>query len=198
MSGLLVLVGGSAGTGKSTAAEALAGRLGASWLQLDTLWLAMRAIAPVGGRLRTVLDVDAHLRAAVDPVDVLVERHVAASEVVCSALPEALALEVETHRLVVADGAWVLPGWAADLRLPDTGIATVILHEPDPVRLRAALTERRTGSPEPWHESSLAVFVAYGSWLARRAGDVGLAVVAPRPYATLVDRLLAALDLPAT
>ena len=36
----LLLVGGSAGSGKSTVARSLASRLGAGWLQLDTIWVA--------------------------------------------------------------------------------------------------------------------------------------------------------------
>ncbi len=192
----LVLVGGTAGTGKSTAARALRERLGASWLQLDTLWIAMRDVAAPGGRLHAVLDVNAHLRADSDPVDLLVERHVAASETVCAALPEALAFELEVQPVVVADGAWVLPRWAAALRLPGTEITTVFLHEPDPVELRTALVSRRVGPTNPWHETSNAVLWAYGAWLAGQAAAVGLPVVAPRPYATLVDRLFVALDLP--
>jgi 2-phosphoglycerate kinase len=192
----LVLLGGTAATGKSTAARALAERLGASWLQLDTLWIAMRDVAPPGGRLHAVLDVDAHLRADVDPVDLLVERHVAASETVCAALPEALAFELDVHPLVVADGAWLLPRWAAGLRLPDTEITTAFLHEPDPEGLRAALVSRRVGPTNPWHETSNAVLWSYGAWLAEQAATVGLPVVAPQPYATLLDRLVVALDLP--
>ena len=192
----LVLVGGTAGTGKSTAARALAGRLDASWLQLDTLWIAMRDVAAPGGRLHAVLDVDAHLRAGSDPVDVLVERHAAAAAIVCAALPEALAFELDVHPVVVADGAWVLPRWAAELQLPDTEITTVFLHEPDRAGLRDALVARRAGPTNPWHETSDAALWAYGAWLAAQAATVDLPVVEPRPYDTLLARLVVALDLP--
>jgi ATP-dependent Clp protease ATP-binding subunit ClpA len=39
------LVAGSAGSGKSTLAKALAHELDAGWLQLDSIWLAMRVAA---------------------------------------------------------------------------------------------------------------------------------------------------------
>lgn len=44
----LILVGGSAGSGKTSVARTLAGDLGAGWLQLDTVWIAMKAAGFVG------------------------------------------------------------------------------------------------------------------------------------------------------
>ena len=44
----LVLIGGSAGSGKTTVAQTLAAELGAGWLQLDTVWLALKAAAGAG------------------------------------------------------------------------------------------------------------------------------------------------------
>ena len=41
----LFLVAGSAGSGKSTLAKALAHEFDAGWLQLDSIWLAMKVAA---------------------------------------------------------------------------------------------------------------------------------------------------------
>lgn len=98
----LVLIGGTAGTGKSTAARAVAGRLGAAWLQLDTLWIATRDAAPAGSDERLRLDIDSRIRSRTDPLDELVQHHIAASAAVCAALPHALAFELQTHPVVVA------------------------------------------------------------------------------------------------
>src|SRR5213592_5009702 len=43
MTSRLVLVGGTTGSGKTTVARTLAGDLGAGWLQLNTVWIAMKA-----------------------------------------------------------------------------------------------------------------------------------------------------------
>jgi adenylate kinase family enzyme len=55
----LILIGGSAGTGKTTVARGLASRLGAGWLQVDTVWLAMQAGAAKSSRVAKLLDVPA-------------------------------------------------------------------------------------------------------------------------------------------
>jgi predicted ATP-dependent serine protease len=46
----LLLIGGAAGIGKSTVAHTLATRHDAAWLQLDTLWIAMRDAVPQTAR----------------------------------------------------------------------------------------------------------------------------------------------------
>ena len=95
----LLLIGGAAGTGKSTVARTLAARLSATWLQLDTLWIAMRDAAPQNSKERALLDIDQRIRAQAEPAEVLLDHHIAASEAVCAALPHALAFELQTHRL---------------------------------------------------------------------------------------------------
>ena len=58
----LFLVAGSAGSGKSTLANALAHELDAGWLQLDSIWLAMKVAAGEDTPARYVLDIDRRMR----------------------------------------------------------------------------------------------------------------------------------------
>ncbi len=53
----LILIGGSAGVGKTSVARTLARELGAGWLQLDTVWIAMKAAAGRGSSAFSLLDV---------------------------------------------------------------------------------------------------------------------------------------------
>ena|SRR5215210_3028539 len=75
----LILVGGSAGSGKTTMGRALAAGLGAGWLQLDTLWIAMKAAVGEGSPAFQVLDVAGRMRRGGDPDDELLAAHLAAS-----------------------------------------------------------------------------------------------------------------------
>jgi 2-phosphoglycerate kinase len=149
----LVLIGGSAGTGKTTVARALSRSLDAGWLQVDTLWLALIDAAEPGSARQRVLDVDDALRNGTEAGESLVTQHMEAAAMVCDALTRALAFELQTHRTVVADGAWILPEWSAKLRLDGVLVTPIFLHEPDPDRLRLAMESRRSlPMVAPWHD----------------------------------------------
>ena len=111
----LFLVAGSAGSGKSTLAKALAHELDAGWLQLDSIWLAMKVAAGEGTPAQDVLDIDRRMRREDEADDDVLAAHVAASGEVCRALPTVLGLELAGSRAagggrgvaaaVVRDGA---------------------------------------------------------------------------------------------
>jgi 2-phosphoglycerate kinase len=114
----LFLVAGSAGSGKSTVAKALADELDAGWLQLDSIWLAMKVAAGEGSPTRDVLDIDRRMRREEEADEDVLAAHVAASREVCRALPTVLELELEAHERLVVDGAWLLPSFVTELELP--------------------------------------------------------------------------------
>ena len=105
----LFLIAGSAGSGKSTLAKALAQELDAGWLQLDSIWLAMKVAAGDGTPAHDVLDIDRRMHRADEADDVVLAAHVAASGEVCRALPTVLGHELQDHERLVAalvrDGA---------------------------------------------------------------------------------------------
>jgi hypothetical protein len=87
----LILVGGSAGSEKTTPARQLADDLGAGWLQLDTVWTAMKA-AVRDPRTSSRLDVAARMVKGESEQEVLAAQ-------------------------LVADGAWLLPSFVAGVAL---------------------------------------------------------------------------------
>jgi 2-phosphoglycerate kinase len=192
----LILVGGSAGSGKTTVAQALAGELGASWLQIDSLWIAMRAAAGHGSLALSVLDVAGRMRRGGDSDDELLAAHVAASAAVCAVLPEVLAFELDTHPLLVADGAWLLPSFVDGLELPDTDVRCVFLQHADVGGVAAALAPRLDGrAPQERHIRMNRQIWQYGAWVREQARMHDLPVLDPLPFASLTDRVRTALAL---
>jgi 2-phosphoglycerate kinase len=192
----LLLVGGSAGTGKTTVAQTLAGDLGAGWLQLDTIWIAMKAAVGHGSSAFALLDVPGRMRRGDDSDEQLVAAHVAASKAVCAVLPEVLEFELETHAALVADGAWLLPSFIAGLTLPDTEVRCLFLQHADVGGVTAALAGRLGGRPpQERHVTTNRQIWEYGAWVCEQARAHGFSVLDPLPFATLPLRARSALAL---
>jgi 2-phosphoglycerate kinase len=190
----LFLVAGSAGSGKSTLAKALAHELDAGWLQLDSVWLAMKAAVGEDTSARDVLDIDRRMRREEEADDDVLAAHVAASGDVCRALPTVLGLELEAHERLVVDGAWLLPSFVTELELPDTEVHSVYVVQRTEADVEAALIPRRGGLPiEDHHRLMNRRIFQYGAWLADEARAHDLAVVEALPFESLLDRARAAL-----
>ena len=190
----LFLVAGSAGSGKSTLAKALAQELDAGWLQLDSIWLAMKVAAGEGTPAQDILDIDRRMRREDEADDDVLAAHVAASDEVCRALPTVLGLELEAHEQLVVDGAWLLPSFVTELELPDTDVRAVYVVQRTEADVEAALIPRRGGLPlEDRHRLMNRRIFQYGVWLAGEARAHDLPVVEALPFESLLDRVRAAL-----
>jgi 2-phosphoglycerate kinase len=190
----LFLVAGSAGSGKSTLAKALAHELDAGWLQLDSIWLAMKVAAGEGTPAQDVLDIDRRMRRADEADDDVLAVHVAASGEVCRALPAVLGLELQAHERLVADGAWLLPSFVTELELPDTEVRVVYIVQRTEADVEAALIPRRGALPlEDRHRLMNRRIFQYGAWLADEARAYDMPVVEALPFESLLDRARTAL-----
>jgi 2-phosphoglycerate kinase len=188
------LVGGSAGSGKSSLGKALARQLEAGWLQLDSIWMAIKVAAGEGTRARAILDIDRRMRREDEADDDVLIAHVAASGEVCRALPAVLALELEAHERLVVDGAWLLPSFVTELELPDTDVRAVYVVQCTEADVEAALLTRPGGLPlEDRHRLMNRRIFQYDTWLADEARAHDLPVVEALPFESLLDRAPAAL-----
>ncbi len=190
----LFFIGGATAAGKTTTARALSRELGAGWLQVDTVWLALKAAFPEGSPERTLLSLDEHARLESTTADELCAQHIAASRFICDALPAAIDHQRSTHRTLVVDGAWLVPAFVADIKRSDSAADGVFIHEPEAAEVKQAMKTRRGVSTTlPWQRRGAAAWWRYGEWLAAEARSAGLPIVAARPRETLQERVRAAL-----
>lgn len=192
----LVLVGGSAGTGKTTLARGLAAELGAGWLQLDSLWLAMKVGAGEGTAAYDILDIDGRMGRDDETDEQVLAGHIRAAEKVCSVLPTVLPLELQAHEALVVDGAWLVPSFVAGLSLSDCEVSAVYVTHTDESGVAETLASRLGGRrPEERHLRMNRRIHQYGAWLTEQARAHGLPVVEALPFDTLLHRARAVLSL---
>jgi 2-phosphoglycerate kinase len=192
----LLLVGGSAGSGKSTVARSLASQLGAGWLQLDTVWVALKAAAGPGTPAYDELAVDQRMADENDSDEAILTAFVAAAETVCRVLPEVFAFELATHDVLVGDGAWLVPSFVAGLALDETDVAAIYLHHASPEDVTTALAPRLAGRDrQARHVRMDRRIWQYGDWLAAEARRHDFPVLDPLPFDSLDARVAYALDI---
>ena len=183
----VLLVAGPSGTGKTTVPAQVARRLDAPWLMVDDLRLAlMRSGVPIP---------DNPHAEALDPA----EGSVAVGEAVAPAIEVVIENHVDQRMPVVIEGDGILPSLfeRPSVRERATGgrVRAVYLTEPDVDALHANIVTRGADTWRKdlrWYARKSVVF---GEWLTQEAERRGLPAVPARPYATLVDRILAASGL---
>ncbi|MFJ7912934.1 AAA family ATPase [Kitasatospora sp. NPDC096204] len=190
----VLLIGGASGLGKSRAAALLSARHGAFVVEFDDVVAALQAATTPAGHPGLH-----HFAAVPDPDALPADRVLELQIATARALDDAL-LGVVRNRLTVdvpaiVEGDYLTPAAAARAAAEAAGqgrrVRAVFLHEDDPRRIGANYADRE---PDCGHQPErAAVSARYSTWLAGQARAHALPVVDCRPYATLPERLAAAL-----
>jgi len=204
----VLLIGGSSVIGKTTVARALGRRLGVSVIPADDIRLAVQQMTTATEHpdLHYFLD-DPHIW--LRRPEMLRDGFIAVSRAVSPAVESVVA-----HHVVVADvgpiileGDNILPGMAAQGHFSDIrffagvergdAVRSVFLVEPDEEALLHNARARGRGFDDlPVEEQRTIVRAVwlYGQWVRQEAEAHGLPVVPVRPWTTLTDRLLDAIE----
>lgn len=198
----VLLLGGPSGAGKSLAAAAIGRRLGVSWLQVDDLRLALqfsRATLPAGNEALAFFAETPGLWTL--PPERLADALVGVGEAMAPAIEIVVANHVDTDAPVVIEGDGVLPSLLdrppVRERVAAGAVRPAFPVEPDEAVLYANMVARARGIADRTEASLRTEARAkwlFGRWLEGEARRRGTPVLAPRPWVTLVGRLLAAAD----
>lgn len=196
----VLLIGGPSGVGKSTVAERLGLRLGISWLQVDDLRLALeysRVMLPERTEALYFFDETPDVWGL--PPDRLRDALIAVGEVMSPAVEIVAANHVDTRAPAVIEGDGILPSLWARPRIRGRAAAGLVggvfLVEPEEDVILANFLARARydeGRTEEGLRTEATAKWLYGRWLSDEAHRHGVPVLEPRPWATLVERIIAA------
>jgi hypothetical protein len=204
---LVLLIGGHSGAGKSTLAAQIARRTGATHVEADDVRMASQRVTTPEQLppLHFFAIAPGVPRPGIwqrDP-DELVQGLVGVAEVVTRALGPVVGHHVAAAKPVVLEGDGILPALACpdpsgrDLSHGVNGanaaagaVRSVFLIEPDP-----AIVRQRMGCG-PDGDAQAIMNWRFGQWLRAEAERQGQPVLSPRPYDTLLKRVLAQVGLP--
>jgi 2-phosphoglycerate kinase len=181
----VLLIGGASGTGKTSVSYRLARLYEVGIAEVDDLWMMVEALTtpeqqPILHRWRTD-------PTAFDwPAQRIVEHTIAVARTLAPGLRAVIDNHLEFGPPLVLEGDYVTP----ELIHAGEGdrVRAVFLHEPIVERIEANFLERE---PEQGPQTKRAeVSWMYGAWLAQEARRRGIPVVEPRPWFTLVERVL--------
>jgi 2-phosphoglycerate kinase len=195
---VVLFIGGPSSVGKTSAAKRIATISGATLLQADDVWLALkRAIDPKDSPVLHALSTpDFWHRPATELV--ALKRELAG--LISSSLEFVVATHLRQEDRVVIEGVWITPEFAA--RSAYDGVtalerrrAAFVIEDSAPHIYEKMLTKR--GAFGHWVDEDRKVFAAmeasYARWLRTQALMRKQPIVEARPVGHLAERILAVL-----
>ncbi len=183
----VLVLGGSSGVGKSTAAKEIERRLGISWAEVDVQFIGLLATTEPS------LLPDVHLFGSADGLDrfssaELLATFLRACDILSKAVKIAVEHHLETGHPAVFEGVWTTPEAAASL-VADRRVRAVFICDDDVEAIFAAMTSR-SARPYPAEIQRLLAELSWrhGRWLRETCGRLGLPVVEARPRASDAGR----------
>ena len=191
----VLLLGGPSGTGKSAVSYPLARHYGVAITEVDDFTTVLEQMTMPDQQ--TVLHYwRTHPEAVAWPAEDILQQHLAVAEALRPALEGVIARHLENRTPMVLEGDYLLPSLAARTHyagVPSEGrVQAVFLIEADERQLVRNFSGRE---PEEGEQDKRAqVSRLYGEWLTEEAEWYGLPALSARPWETLMERIIAAVE----
>jgi 2-phosphoglycerate kinase len=181
--GLVTLVCGGSGVGKTRAASALASRYGVPLAEADDIVTALKAMTSYAQQPRLHYWTT-HPQVLSWAPEKIADLHLEVVDVLGPAFAAVIADHVESGTPVVMEGDYLTPelalGYAGTVRV-------LVLNEPDEDQIVANYGGRAPHDGEQRRRARVSVLV--GDRLAARARRIGMPVLFARPWADQLDRI---------
>jgi 2-phosphoglycerate kinase len=200
---IVLLLGGASGVGKTLVAKQLGQRFGASWFQVDDLRLAFqRSRVTLPKRTQALYFFLETPNVWMHSPESLRDGLIHVGDALTPALEVVVENHVDTIAPVVIEGDGILPSLFACPSVRDRArnglVRAVFLVEPEEDTMLADIMARGRGTigqSEAELRTEARAKWLYGQWLANEAHHYGLPVLQPRPWSTLVERIITATSM---
>jgi 2-phosphoglycerate kinase len=183
----VLLLGGAAGTGKTSVSYPLARHFGVGITEVDDFQVLLETLT-TPEQFPALHYWQTHPEAAEEPAERILERTLEVARVLAPGVRAVIDNHLDEQTPVVLEGDFLLPelhGANSDR------VRAVFLYEPEERQIVENFLQRE---PEAGPQTKRArVSWLYGQWLKDEAGARGLSALPARPWETLFGRVLAAL-----
>lgn len=184
---IVLLIGGASGTGKSSIAYELGRFYGVNILEVDDIVQALKAVSTA-----QTLPAVHYWETGVNWMDVGVAKNVdwliSVSQEILPALQSVVQRHLDDKVPVILEGDFIHPQLAASFE--SASVRSIFIDEKDKEQIRSNYLLREGGEPQHYRAE---ISVAYGQWLERACKALGVPVLEPRPWDSLLKRAMAAL-----
>ena len=191
----VLLLGGHSAAGKTTAAELVGRSLGVQWMKMDDLRLAFQR-----ARVSLPKDTEALYFDTVPSFRRLNPEEqrdglIAVGEALSPALEVIIENHVDQSLPVVIEGNGIVPSLLSRPPVVERSeyVRAVFLIEPDETEVLGNMLARSRAIADRIEEqlrNEARAKWQHGQWLSREAASHGLPIVQPRPWETLVERII--------
>jgi 2-phosphoglycerate kinase len=191
----VLLIGGASGTGKTSVSYRLAHHFAIGITEVDDFQVMLERMTT-----REQQPALHFWRTHPDPgqlsAEQIVEQGFDVRRVMSTALDAVIANHLEASTPVVLEGDFILPTLAAQTGFSgiphQSRVRAVFLYEPDEARILQNFSEREPAAGPQTKRSRVSWL--YGRWLQQECERLGLAALPARPWDTLFERILAAIN----
>lgn len=190
------LIGGQSSTGKTTAAKRIGLSLGVPWMMVDDLKLAFQRARALPPNCTDALDFLAtpDVWVSCGP-EALRDALIAVGEILLAPLEAVIENHVDQSAPIVIEGDGILAALLSRAPVLDRSeaVRTAFLVEPDELELLGNMLARGRHVAGRTHEELRNEAHAkwlFGQWLTSEAARHSTPVMEPRPWETLVERLM--------
>jgi len=196
----VLLIGGSSGIGKTSAAKAIARQLGVECAQLDDFRLMLEDMTTPSQQPALHFLNDAQFADNLSPEE-MCQKLIDVAQVMSKAIEIVIAHHVATEQSLILEGDGLLPSLAtqqhySNLDVQPKQVRFVLLYEPNEAAILGNMKGRKRGidqRPEELQRKQARAAWLYGEWLRSEALRHNVSMIEPTPWQTLNERIIAAI-----